>query len=94
VQNADQREEAAGGLEIDVDLAGEPFAENRRTLVVQAAGEQWSVTPRSLGVSADVDSAVDRALAVNDQFSLVSRLYHRLWDHPVEGADLRVGYSF
>jgi lipoprotein-anchoring transpeptidase ErfK/SrfK len=64
------------------------------TLVVQAAGHQWSITPRSLGVSADVEGAVDRALGVTDEFSLVSRLYHRLWDHPIEGADLRVGYSY
>ena len=82
------RDEAVRALE------GKAETRLASTLVVQAAGKQWSVTPRSLGVSADVDSAVDRALAVNDQFSLVSRLYHRLWDHPVEGADLRVGYSY
>lgn len=56
------------------------------SLVVRAAGQTWTVTPASLGMSADVEGAVDRALAVADELSFVSRVYHRLRDVPVEAA--------
>lgn len=54
------------------------------SLVVRAAGHTWIVTPASLGMSADVEGAVDRALAVADELSFISRVYHRLRDVPVE----------
>lgn len=53
-------------------------------LVVQAAGLSWTVTPAALGMSADVGGAVDRAFAVADGLSLFDRLYHRLWDDPLD----------
>jgi lipoprotein-anchoring transpeptidase ErfK/SrfK len=62
-------------------------------LVVQAAGSRWTITPASLGVHADVEGAVDRALAVSDHLSLLSRLYHRISDEPIEGASYRIGFS-
>jgi lipoprotein-anchoring transpeptidase ErfK/SrfK len=55
-------------------------------LTVRAAGATWVVTPADLGLSADVEGAVDRAFAVADEMSLFSRLYHRIADEPVERA--------
>lgn len=63
-------------------------------LVVQAAGHSWTITPRSLGVTADVQGAADRAVALADDLSIFSRLYHRLWDEPVEGASYKIGFSY
>jgi lipoprotein-anchoring transpeptidase ErfK/SrfK len=53
-------------------------------LAVQAAGVTWTVTPAALGMSADVEGAVDRALAVAEELSFFSRVYHRLANEPVE----------
>jgi lipoprotein-anchoring transpeptidase ErfK/SrfK len=53
-------------------------------LAVQAAGVTWTVTPAALGMSADVEGAVDRALAVADDMSFFSRVYHRLANEPVD----------
>jgi lipoprotein-anchoring transpeptidase ErfK/SrfK len=53
-------------------------------LVVRAAGESWTVTPASLGMTADVEGAVSRAFAVADQMSFASRVYHRLRNQPVD----------
>src|SRR5512132_3290890 len=53
-------------------------------LVVQAAGHSWNVTPASLGMTADVEGAVARSLAVADDLSLTSRVYHRLRDVAVD----------
>jgi lipoprotein-anchoring transpeptidase ErfK/SrfK len=52
-------------------------------LVVRAAGREWHVTPAALGTRADVGDAVDRAFAVADSISLVSRVYHRVIQQPV-----------
>ncbi|HEX7463462.1 MAG TPA: L,D-transpeptidase family protein [Actinomycetota bacterium] len=52
-------------------------------LVVKAAGREWHVTPAALGTHADVEGAVDRAFAVADSLSLVSRVYHRVVQRPV-----------
>jgi lipoprotein-anchoring transpeptidase ErfK/SrfK len=92
----------AGG----VDLGGATRAEAVRMLeeraeerlsgplVVKAAGNEWSITPEALGVRADIEGAVDRAIAVGDDLSFVSRLYHRLWDEPVEGASYKIGFTY
>jgi lipoprotein-anchoring transpeptidase ErfK/SrfK len=53
-------------------------------LAVRAAGVTWSVTPAALGVSADVDGAIDRGFAVADDMSFFSRLYHRISETPVD----------
>jgi lipoprotein-anchoring transpeptidase ErfK/SrfK len=59
-------------------------------LVVEAAGHSWNVTPASLGMTANVEGAVARALAVADDLSLTSRVYHRLRDVSVDvSLDLR-----
>src|SRR5512132_2855331 len=53
-------------------------------LVVEAAGHSWNITPASLGMTANVEGAVARALAVADDLSLTARVYHRLRDVPVD----------
>ncbi|HZP89694.1 MAG TPA: L,D-transpeptidase/peptidoglycan binding protein [Actinomycetota bacterium] len=64
------------------------------TLTVTAAGRTWTVTPASLGTRADVEGAVDRAFAVADRMSLLSRVYHRVADKAVATSiDLRYTYD-
>jgi lipoprotein-anchoring transpeptidase ErfK/SrfK len=53
-------------------------------LAVRAAGSVWVVTPADLGMTADVEAAVDRAFSLADGMSFFSRLYHRIADEPVE----------
>ena len=53
-------------------------------LTIAAAGQAWTVTPASLGMTADVETAVARAFAVADDMSFVDRVYHRLRSVPVE----------
>jgi lipoprotein-anchoring transpeptidase ErfK/SrfK len=60
-------------------------------LTIRAAGHSWTVTPAALGMTADVESAVDQAFVVAEEMSLVDRLYHRLRDVPV---DVSVDLSF
>src|SRR5262245_27574315 len=58
-------------------------------LVVRAAGRSWTVTPASLGMTADVEGAVTNAFAIADDMSFTSRVYHRLRNVPVnESVDL------
>jgi lipoprotein-anchoring transpeptidase ErfK/SrfK len=64
-----------------------------RELVVTAADRSWVVTPRELGVRADVEGAVERALAVAEGLSFPSRFWHRFRGIPVERS-VAVGYSF
>src|SRR5512132_2951415 len=61
-------------------------------LVVQAAGHSWNVTPASLGMTANVERAVAKALAVADDLSLTARVYHRLRDVPVD-VSLDLGFD-
>jgi lipoprotein-anchoring transpeptidase ErfK/SrfK len=62
-------------------------------LTVEAAGTSWKATPQELGVRADVEGAVDEALAVSPTLGMVSRVYHRLADEPV-GRSLSVGWRY
>lgn len=55
-------------------------------LVVRAAGHRWTVTPASLGMTADVEGAVSRAIGLADEMSFASRVYHRLRNVPVEAS--------
>jgi lipoprotein-anchoring transpeptidase ErfK/SrfK len=45
---------------------------------VQAGKKTWNFTVAELGVSADVTTVVDKALALNDDFSWMSRVFHRI----------------
>jgi lipoprotein-anchoring transpeptidase ErfK/SrfK len=56
----------------------------RDDLQVRAAGVTWTVTPVALGMTADVGAAVDRAFSLAGEMDLLSRLYHRVMDEPVE----------
>ncbi|MEW6060101.1 MAG: L,D-transpeptidase/peptidoglycan binding protein [Actinomycetota bacterium] len=63
-------------------------------LVVRAAGHVWLVTPSALGAQADVEGAVDRAFAVADSMSLLSRVYHRVAHKPVStSVELGLAYD-
>ncbi|HYG71997.1 MAG TPA: L,D-transpeptidase/peptidoglycan binding protein [Actinomycetota bacterium] len=64
------------------------------SLVIRAAGQDWTLTPEALGVRADTSAAVEQALAVADDLSLFSRLYHRLMDEPVEGEKFKIAFAY
>ncbi|HXF37046.1 MAG TPA: L,D-transpeptidase family protein [Actinomycetota bacterium] len=63
-----------------------------RELEVSADDETWVVTPRELGVRAEVEDAVDRAFALAEELPFVSRVWHRLRDIPL-GRSVEVGFS-
>lgn len=82
------RDEAVRAVERRADLT------LGRDLVVRAVGFTWHATPAALGTRADVEGAVDRAFALADRMSLLSRLYHRVADNPVRASvDLRFTYD-
>jgi lipoprotein-anchoring transpeptidase ErfK/SrfK len=81
------RDEAVRAVQAEADLTLE------RRLTVRAAGASWRVTPAALGTRADLDRAVDRAFAVADRMSLLSRIYHRVADNPVH-ASIDLTYSY
>ena len=56
------------------------------SLTVSAGGHRWAITPAALGMTADVEGAVDEAFAVADSMPFLSRVYHRVTDEPVEAA--------
>jgi lipoprotein-anchoring transpeptidase ErfK/SrfK len=85
-----------GGLTRDEAVRRlQDLADQRLTadLTVLAGGTSWVLTAADLGVTADVQGAVDRALGLADDLSLVSRVYHRLADRPVEQS-LDLGFDF
>ncbi len=51
---------------------------------VVAGTHTWDFTAAQLGMSADVAGAVDQALAVNSDYSWVSRVFHRLTHSDVD----------
>ena len=94
------------GVSIEgIDVSGMTWAEAARevTAVTQetlegrlsvSTGEQtWVVTPAALGMTADVEGAVDAAFATADEMSTVSRVYHRLADKPV-ATSIAVTYAY
>jgi lipoprotein-anchoring transpeptidase ErfK/SrfK len=65
-----------------------------KQVTVRAGDATWTLTPAELGMSADVEGAVDQAFALADGMSLFSRLYHRIADEPVEREfDLQFSYD-
>jgi lipoprotein-anchoring transpeptidase ErfK/SrfK len=62
-------------------------------LTVSAADRTWTVTPAELGMRADVAGAVDRAFALADDLSFVSRVWHRAREIPL-GARLGIRYRY
>jgi lipoprotein-anchoring transpeptidase ErfK/SrfK len=55
-------------------------------LDVEADGHHWNRRLSGLGLSADVETAVDQALAVSNDYSWLSRTWHRLTNQPVTQA--------
>lgn len=62
-------------------------------LSVKAGDHSWTVTPAELGMSADVEEAVDRAFALADGLSFFSRVYHRVADESVN-ASIEVPFAY
>jgi lipoprotein-anchoring transpeptidase ErfK/SrfK len=54
-----------------------------RTITVRVHGETFTATARELGLRAWVESAVDRALEVSDDYGWVERAWRRLRDDPL-----------
>ena len=55
-------------------------------------GKTWTVTPRELGQKANLEGAVDRALAINDSMSTFDRFWHRFRGESVD-AQLALRYT-
>lgn len=55
-----------------------------RRVTVRAGGRAWHVTPADLGTRAPVARLVERAMAVSEQHSWPSRVFHRVFDRPVD----------
>jgi lipoprotein-anchoring transpeptidase ErfK/SrfK len=53
-------------------------------LTIHAGSSTWTKPLSDLGVSADVEAVVDRALAVNQRYSWWSRAYHRFANKPID----------
>lgn len=53
-------------------------------VTVRAGGRAWHVTPAELGTRAPVERLVSRALAVSEEHSWPSRVFHRMFDRPVD----------
>jgi lipoprotein-anchoring transpeptidase ErfK/SrfK len=52
-------------------------------VVIQAGPKHWTMTPKELGATIDVQKAVGQALDVSNSLSWPSRVYHRLLGRPV-----------
>lgn len=63
------------------------------SLTVAAAGRTWIVTPAALGMTADVEGAVDQAYDLADRMSFVNRVYHRAADKALE-ASIDLAYAY
>ena len=80
------REEAISAVRSRADL------ELDREISVKVHGERFTVTARSLGRRAWVESAVDRALEVSEEFGWLERTWRRLRDDPISrDISVRVG---
>jgi lipoprotein-anchoring transpeptidase ErfK/SrfK len=75
----------------EVSTAAEETLEGE--LSVEAGDHTWIVTPAVLGMTADVEGAVDSAFALADDLSFVSRVYHRVAAKPL-GASLDLTFSY
>ena len=55
-----------------------------RDIQVRVADQTWTVSPAELGGAADVQAAVDQAMAITGEFGWLSRVFHRVLDRPIE----------
>lgn len=71
-------------------VADRSEAELGRQIEVQAGGEVWQVTPAELGATASVETVIDRALALNEDYSWPERVFRRVTNRSVgHSVDLR-----
>ncbi len=93
------------GITIDgVDVGGLTRAEAERAvsehaasilarpLTVTVGDASWRFEPGELGHRAQVDAAVDQALAVGSEMATLDRFWHRFREHPV-AADIELTYA-
>lgn len=79
------RQEALAALDGQVD------AELDRQIQVVARGQTWTITPRELAATANAEVLVERALAINGDYSWPERVFRRVFDRPVDySTELRV----
>src|SRR5918996_1806656 len=55
-----------------------------RRVTIRAGGRAWHVTPEELGTRAPVGRLVTQAMAISEQYSWPTRVFHRLFDRPVD----------
>lgn len=85
-----------GGLtREDAHAAVEAVASDWLTqrITVEAGGESWNVTPAELGVTAEIEPALDQAFSVADDYSWIDRAMRRFRDEGV-GASFDISYVF
>jgi lipoprotein-anchoring transpeptidase ErfK/SrfK len=91
-----------GGVEIEgmtraeaiaaVNAAASQYLD--REIKVRARSETWHVTPAELGTKADIEAKVDQAIGFEDSLSWPVRVFHRLFNRPVDVAhDLQYSHS-
>ena len=64
-----------------------------RTVTIRAGGRAWHVTPAELGTRAPVGRLVSRAIEISESHSWPSRVFHRVFDRPVDGS-FDVGFRY
>jgi lipoprotein-anchoring transpeptidase ErfK/SrfK len=86
-----------GGLTVDAArqrVMGQAVEPHRRTLRVHAAGQTFALSPRQAHMTADVDVALNRALADSRQGWLGERVARELrGDHVDENVFLKLHYA-
>jgi lipoprotein-anchoring transpeptidase ErfK/SrfK len=78
-----------GGLEPDAaasQVRTNLIAPLERTITVKYGGEDYTLTPRELQVSADIDGMVDEALAVSQEGGLPGRTWRAITGEEVDHA--------
>jgi hypothetical protein len=64
-----------------------------RTVTIRAGGRAWHVTPAELGTRAPVGRLVSRAMEISESHSWPSRVFHRVFDRPVDES-FDVGFRY
>jgi lipoprotein-anchoring transpeptidase ErfK/SrfK len=84
-----------GGMSRDAAIAAVAAEADRQLgipLSVSVAGKNWQVTPERLGEGADIETAVDQAMAAGRDLGLWSRFWHRYGRQPL-GADVELRFG-
>jgi lipoprotein-anchoring transpeptidase ErfK/SrfK len=89
------------GVEVGELTKAEAVAEVRkivepdldREITVRVGGQAWHVTPAELGTRVPVARLVDQAMAVSEQYSWPTRVFHRVFNRPVDES-FDVGFRY